>query len=80
MSNPKKHPRIRKDDLVECVFLDHCEDGDALECTVWGKVREISATKIVVMAWVSDGDPENEKLWTIVRKAVTKLVRLLPAK
>lgn len=29
-------------DLVECVFLDHCEDGDALHFVAYGRVTGIS--------------------------------------
>ena len=68
-------------DVVECVFLDHVEDGtDPIKFTVWGRLEKITRTKLVIASWAyEDGEARedgNEKRWTIVRSAVCSLHKL----
>jgi hypothetical protein len=69
-------PSPKVGDAVECLFLDHCEDGDAMPCTVWGRLVARTRTTYKIASWVADGEPHNEKTWSIVRKAVTSLKTL----
>jgi uncharacterized protein YifN (PemK superfamily) len=62
-------------DIVECRFDDHVEDaGDVLDFIVWGRVEQVTRTKLVILSWAyADGTSRNdcnEKRWCIVRKAV----------
>jgi hypothetical protein len=71
-----KLPNAAIGSIVECRFLDHCEDGPAIECTVWGRLKERTRATITILAWESDGQPVNEKTWTIVRKAIASIKQL----
>ena len=77
----KKRPQ--KGDLVEITFLDHAEDGDVIRFRVHGELYDISRTAYKVRSWAyaSDvdraaGNPDNEKTFSIVKKAVES-VRVL---
>jgi hypothetical protein len=70
--------KLKHGDVVECAFLDHCEDGDVpIEFIVWGRIEKIGKKHLVIVSWsYSDGksrDDYNEKKWVIVRSAVTRI-------
>ena len=69
-------------EIVECRFLDHCEDGEVLEFAVYGKITGVTKSALRITSW-SYGDgilrsDRNEKSWSIVRKAITGLTVLSP--
>ncbi len=76
--------RIRRGQLVEVSFLDHCEGGGApLEFTVWGEVLSIDKVSLTIASWVySDTkihrDPKDPdiKSFTILRSTVKSLSRM----
>ena len=68
--------------IVEITFLDHCQDGpDAVECTVWGKVRAITRRAYTIQTWETkdDDDEYNRSAFNIVKSAI-KNVRTLTAR
>jgi hypothetical protein len=65
--------------IVQVAFLDHCEDGDALPCMVWGRLIAKTRQTITVVSWAADGEPHNEKRWTLLRRALTEVIELAPA-
>jgi hypothetical protein len=81
-----KLPKIQKDDLVVIYFLDHAEDGSAIEFRVAGWVDVITKSSIEILSWDypvgspwRDRDPEdrNLKRFSIVKAAITKLKIIL---
>lgn len=82
-----KLPRPKIGDIVECVFLDHCEDGSkSILFTVWGKLVKQTKTDYLIESWTytndserTDSDDPNVKVWVIVRKAVKRLVKMVPS-
>lgn len=56
--------------VVEVRFSDHCEDGDPIECTVWGRLSKKTREFFEVKVWEADNEKHNEKVFSIVRKAV----------
>ncbi len=70
--------------IVECSFLDHCEDhNEPMEFTVWGRIEKVGKKHLVIVSWsYSDNktrDDYNEKKWVIVRSAITGLHQLVRA-
>ena len=71
-------------DIVEVEFLDHVEDGaEPISFKVWGMLVVKGKKHFEILSWAySDQkeveNPDNEKRWTIVRSAVTKVVILSP--
>jgi hypothetical protein len=72
-------------DIVECVFLDHVEDGGEPICfIVWGRLHNVTREHYEIVSWSyaksgADDLPSNEKRWSIVRAAVKRFTKLLPA-
>jgi hypothetical protein len=73
-------------DVVEVEFLDHVEDGgDPYRFFVWGVLAVNGRKHYEILSW-AHADPSvatcahNEKRWTIVKAAVTKIVKLKPVK
>jgi hypothetical protein len=66
-------------DVVEIVFLDHVEDGgDPYSFAVWGRIDKIGRQHYEILSWAHTQKGEstlwqNEKRFTIVRSAITKL-------
>lgn len=75
---------IQSGDIVAVDFLDHMEDGDEpLQFTVYGKVVESTDVFLRIVSWEytldsKDKNPCNEKLWVIVRSAITRTRKLKP--
>lgn len=77
-----KLAKVQKDDLVVIHFLDHAEDGSAIEFRVVGWVDVVTKKTIEVLSWDypvgspwRDRDPDdtNLKRFAIVKAAITKL-------
>ena len=73
---------IKVGDVVHCIFLDHAENSkDSMKFEVFGKVIEITKTAYNIVAWgyvdstdkAADGNPDNEKWFSIVKKAITDI-------
>lgn len=69
--------------IVECSFLDHCEDHtEPIEFTVWGRIERVGKKHLVILAWTytnkteEDKNDLNQKRWVIVRSAITGLHQL----
>lgn len=75
--------RPKVGDIVECQFLDHVEDGgDPLEFIVWGRLVKVTRRHYEIVSWAyadpgREGGDRNEKRWTIVRKAVTRIAPMI---
>lgn len=74
--------RIAVGDVVQCTFLDHSEDGsDVMLFEVFGRVTAITSKAYTIVSWAyvnetdkaKDSNPENEKKFCIVRKAITDI-------
>lgn len=71
--------------MVEVEFLDHVEDGgEPLQFKVWGAVAVNTRKHYEILSWAyadphSDNSASNEKRWTIVKAAVTRVTKLTPA-
>ena len=74
----RRQPKVGA--IVEVRFDDHCEDGDAIPCIVWGRLTKRDRKCLTIVSWEADGSDYNEKRWTIVRKAVTSIVELKPVR
>ena len=64
--------------IVEILFWDHCQGGDAKEilpCRVWGKLILRDEKQIVLCQWESEGNPwdDNSDRVVLVRSAVTAI-------
>lgn len=77
-----KLPKFQKDDLVVIHFLDHAEDGGALEFRVVGWVAKFDSKSIEVLSWdypigspFRDDDIEdtNLKRFSIVKSTIIKM-------
>ena len=72
--------KLRKGDLVEVQFHDHCEDGsDAMDFTVWGRIRRTTRSSLIIESWAythaaddakDAEESENRKVFVIVKKAI----------
>jgi len=66
-------------DLVECAFLDHVEDGgEPLQFKVWGRIEKKTRKHLEIVSWAYADRPSvsgdhNEKRWTIVTSAITRI-------
>ena len=77
---------LKKGDLVQIEFLDHCEDGDdAMRFYVWGRISRITRHAITVTCWdfVNPDDAFTSaegtvKSFSIVKKAMKRLTVLAP--
>lgn len=75
---------IRRGQIVQVVFLDHCEGGGVpLEFVVFGRLLSIDKTSLTVAGWTyanhkakQDPTDPNIKCWTILRSTVKSLDRL----
>lgn len=72
--------------IVECTFLDHCEDhNEPIEFTVYGKIERVGKKHLVILSWAytnkasDDKDDSNQKRWVIVRSAITGIFQLVRA-
>lgn len=74
-------------DVIQVRFHDHCEDGDeAIEFLVWGRLNKITRWSYHLHAWAfadaieeaKNENHENEKTFTIVKKAVLEIKILEP--
>ena len=74
--------RIAVGDVVQCTFLDHSEDGtDVMLFEVFGRMSAITSKAYTIVSWAyvnaadraKDSNPDNEKNFCIVRKAVTDI-------
>lgn len=73
--------RPKKGSIVEVSFYDHCEGGhDAILCTVWGKVVNITKRAYTIQTWKTAGDDsdENKSQFNIVKGTITDLKTLSP--
>jgi hypothetical protein len=88
MARTPKAYRPRRGHVVAVEFLDHVEDGvRPLSFVKYGRIDHIDVECIVIDSWAySRGIDErafgeaNISRHTIVRSAVTKITRLVPAK
>jgi len=70
--------------VVEVEFLDHVEDGgEPYRFLVWGILAVNARKHYEILSWAhADNDVEttahNEKRWTIVKAAVTRITRMVP--
>ena len=78
--------RLRRGQVVEVEFLDHCEGGGVpIAFTVWGRLLTVDPVSITVAGWTyadktaaqSPTDP-NIKCWTVLRSTI-KTIRQLVA-
>jgi hypothetical protein len=72
-------------DVVEVEFLDHVEDGgEPYSFLVWGVLAVNGRKHYEILSW-THADPtvdkyeHNEKRWTIVKAAVTRITKMIPA-
>jgi hypothetical protein len=81
----RKLSAIKAGDVVEVEFLDHVEDGgEPYAFLVWGVVAVNGKKHYEILSWAHvDGNvetmPSNEKRWTIVKAAVTRITKMIPA-
>lgn len=77
---PPKRPAVG--DLVMCTFWDHAENAkDVLLFEVVGRLFGITKTAYKIKCWgyvnevdrASDGNPDNEHSYAIVKKAVESI-------
>ena len=67
---------MKRGDVVEVHFADHCEDSHRLlDCTVWGQVIIYNAPTLVIRSWSCDG-LHNCKDWAIDTRTASR-VRIL---
>ena len=77
--------KIRKGDIIAITFLDHAAGNDHFEFTTYGRVVSQTKQAIVICGWqYSDTkqpvDPHDDNVivHTILKVAITKLVKLVP--
>jgi hypothetical protein len=66
---------MRKGDLVEIRFWDHCMNGAPCECKVWGKVESAGRAHIELTTWELQTDDQKERdhnreFFSILRKVI----------
>ena len=66
---------MKKGDLVEVTFWDHCMNGEVCECKVWGKLEDANRLRLEITTWElqshSEKDREqNREYFTILRKVI----------
>jgi hypothetical protein len=78
--------KTRKGDIIAITFLDHAAGNDHFEFTTYGRVVSQTMQAIVICGWqYSDTkqpvDPHDDNVivHTILKVAITKLVKLVPA-
>lgn len=78
--------KIRKGDIIAITFLDHAAGNDHFEFTTYGRVVSQTSQAIVICGWhYSDTkqpvDPHDDNVivHTILKVAITKIVKLVPA-
>lgn len=76
-----KSPRLRKGQVVAVEFEDHVEDGSQPELfVVYGEVSEVSRKFVCIDSWAYKDQKLdydiNEKRFTIVRSAISRIVWL----
>jgi hypothetical protein len=63
-----------KGDVVAVLFWDHAENAnDAVQCTVYGKIANITKLSYIVDSWIlhdQEYDSDNFKRWAIMKSAV----------
>jgi hypothetical protein len=85
MTNVRTLNRIKAGDVVEVEFLDHVEDGgEPYLFLVWGVVAVNGRKHYEILSWAHaekhvEAAPHNEKRFTIVKAAVTRITKLIPA-
>jgi hypothetical protein len=73
--------RPKTGSIVQITFWDHCEGGeDAIECTVWGKVSNVTRRAYTIQTWETSGDndPFNKHQFNIVKLAIKEICTLVP--
>ena len=66
-------------DIVECLFLDHVEDGtEPLAFAVYGVLTRSEDAYVVIASWYgqdadSRSESENQKFWCIIRGAIQNM-------
>lgn len=77
--------RIRKGDLAQITFMDHAEGNDFFEFTTYGRVLSQTKHTIVICGWQysdlrREVDPHDSNviLHTILKVAITEIVKLVP--
>lgn len=76
--NSDKKLKCRVGDIVECHFLDHSMgDGDIepVEAILHGKIQKIDRKHIVICAW--DSPKEHEENWesfAVIKSCIEKLI------
>jgi hypothetical protein len=77
--------RVKRGDLVEVRFLDHCKhEGKAhgvtgpLPCIVFGRIKVVNTKYIHVVVWeIMDSDAQfGQEGYSILRSAITRIRRL----
>lgn len=69
-------------DIVRIRFLDHAEDGEAIEFEVFGKVLKVTRVQICVACWDYAGRPpeaiedHNVKWFSILRSTILEIQKL----
>ena len=78
--------KTRKGDIIAITFLDHAAGNDHFEFTTYGRVVSQTKQAIVICGWqYSDTkqpvDPHDDNVivHTILKVAITRLVKLVPA-
>jgi len=78
--------KIRKGDIAQITFLDHTAGNEHYEFTTYGRVISQNDKAIVICAWTYadtkepvDHTDSNVIVHTILKVAITKLVKLVPA-
>lgn len=76
---PKARPKVGS--IVEITFDDHSEGGDdAMRCTVWGKITNVTKRAYTVTTWYTseDDDEHNNPRYHILKAAIVDLKTLTP--
>lgn len=66
---------MKKGDLIEVTFWDHCMNGDACECKVWGKLEDANRLRLEITTWELQTKDQkardhNREYFTILRKVI----------
>ena len=75
--------RLRRGQVVEVEFLDHCEGGGVpIAFTVWGRLLTVDPVSITVAGWTytdkaarQDPSDPNIKSWTILRSTIKSITK-----